>query len=391
MHGGKVTQADKYKSALMAAVGTALLLQLLVQPNVYAKRPSLSVPCNEKMVDGAGPETNDVSNKPSAGSTSLLAPLTLDSASGSVAPGGAEPVLKSTITATGFVPKGPIDPASKSVFSTPLSVGGKLGETDNLKKAKQVNVMPLPLLMSNDEAEKKIETVADSEKAELAELWESALGRSPDIQFVIQKLMPSSNPGHGATIIMRMLSTAVYGGMGAMQMMMPNAAGYMLSGTGGSAIMNVLNIQEGKIAKNARLSQTEAIMLYNMVRTTADRLVDNFRNYKKTVTSMQKATTDLQDLQGMVSESRNGQDASKQVEMEYTLRRQQRDVDGIGEDLHRFRQALVDLSGSEAVVKLDKQIEDEQNRIEQATPAGTPNSGTTPPREQTAENTPARG
>jgi hypothetical protein len=383
------------KAVLLTAVAVLLLIQ--GNPSL-AKRPSFLVPSNEKLGEGSGPQTNDSSKKTvdtaDGDKQQSLAPVTLDAApsAGAVTgqaastAGGSGTVLKSTVTATDFVPKGPVDPSSKSLFIAPRGIADKLD--DNLKNAKSVNVMPLPLLMSDDEAEKKIETVVDAEKAELAELWESTLTRSPDIQFVIQKLMPSSNPGHAASIIMRMLGTAVYGGMGAMQMMMPNAAGYMLSGTGGSAIMNVLNVQEGKIAKNARLSQTEAIMLYNMVRTTADKLVENFRNYKKCMSNMQKANTDLQDLQGMVSDARAGQDPTKQLEMEYTIRKQQREVDLIGEDLKRFRQGLVDLAGPEAIAKLDKEVDDEQNKIEQATPAGTPNpspAGTPAQNQQTAD------
>lgn len=386
------------KSFLLVLGAAVLTLQAGLAP-CLAKRPTFNVPSYNKLNDGSGPETNDVSKQTPARTTSSgnnsIAPVRLDEGSASALPedtsGG--PMLKATVNATGFVPKGPVDPSSKSLFIAPTGIADKLG--DNLKKAKQVNVMPLPLLMSDDEAEKKVETMIDSEKAELAELWESALGRSPDIQFVIQKLMPTSNPGHGSTILMRMLSTAVFAGMGAGQMMMPNAGGVAITSTTGNALMNMIGAQESKAAKNARLSQTEQIMLYNMVRTTADKLVDYFRNYKKTMAAMQKANTDLQDLQAMVSEARSGQDASKQLEMEYTLRRQQRDVDGVIEDLRRYRQGLVDLSGPEAVAKLDQQIQDEQSKIEQATPAGTPNpspqGGESVPSPQTAGNPPARG
>ncbi len=108
------------------------------------------------------------------------------------------------------------------------------------------------------------------------------------------------------------------------------------------------------------------------------------------MTTLNRATTDLQDMQGMVAEARAGQDTSKQLEMEYTLRKQQRDVDAIQEDLRRYRQSMVDLAGPDAVAKLDKQIEEEQNKIMQATPAGTPNpnpsqsTGDAPAGQQTA-------
>lgn len=396
-----VSPASKGRKVILIAVGIAFLSSQVVAQSSLAKRPSFLVPSYDKLVDGAGPETNDISRRQAEeqarSGDNLLAPVTLGGDKAGQTTGFAQtngaggPLLKSTVTATSFVPKGPVDPASKSLFVAPHGISEKLGE--NLKKAKSVNVMPLPLLMSEDEADRKIETIVDAEKAELAELWESTLSRSPDIQFVVQKLMPTSNPGHTSTIIMRMLSSAMFGAMGAMNMMAPSAGMYAANTAGYSMIMNVLQAQENKQAKNARLTQTEAIMLYTMVRRTADQLVENFRNYKKTVSTLTKANIDLVDLQGMVAEARSGQDAAKQVEMDYTLRKAQRDVDSIAEDARRFRQSLVDQAGNDAVAKLDKEIGDEQSRIWQATPAGTPDNqqGTSEPNHQTAANSAARG
>ncbi|SRR5579875_153 len=399
----KVAAQDKGSTVAILALAMVFASSQTGAQAAFAKRPSFMMPTYNKLVEGAGPETNDVSaraEKPAttggASSSDLLAPVTLDAGAQQATTAGAEPaksdggapLLKSTVTINGFAPKGPVDPASKSLFTAPSGIADRLGE--NLKKAKQVNVMPLPLLVSPDEEEKKLETIADAEKTELADLWESTLARSPDIQFVVQKLMPSSSPGHASTIMMRMLSSAVFGAMGAVNMISPNPGMYAANNMGASMIMNVLQMQENKTAAKAKLSQTEAIMLYNMVRGTADRLVENFRNYKKTVTTLNRATTDLQDMQGMVAEARAGQDTSKQLEMEYTLRKQQRDVDAIQEDLRRYRQSMVDLAGPDAVAKLDKQIEEEQNKIMQATPAGTPNpnpsqsTGDAPAGQQTA-------
>ncbi|MBK9773401.1 MAG: hypothetical protein IPP57_21725 [Candidatus Obscuribacter sp.] len=86
------------------------------------------------------------------------------------------------------------------------------------------------------------------------------------------------------------------------------------------------------------LTQGEIISLYNMVRTTADRLVDQYRCYKKFTVSMDRAATDLEDLRNMAKDARVGQDAAKQLEMEYTLRKAQRDIDEKVEDVHRYRQ-----------------------------------------------------
>ncbi len=270
-------------------------------------------------------------------------------------------VLKSTVCATGFVPRDPL--ATASTPSIPTSILGhkKKPKQTIIEQAKQVTAMPLPLIETSEETDKKIDTIIDSERQELSQLWEATLTRSPDIQFVIQKLMPSNNNGtHATTILMRMLSTAMFGAMGAVTMMSPSIGTYAASSMGGSMVMNLLQLQEGKNAKKAKLSQTEAIMLYNMIRANADRLVDCFRNYKKNLVSLDRANADLNDLQAMVSDTRSNQDSSKQVDNEYTLRKAKRDIDSLSEEVRRYRQSLVDLAGTEAVCKLDKQINDEQ-------------------------------
>lgn len=75
------------------------------------------------------------------------------------------------------------------------------------------------------------------------------------------------------------------------------------------------------------LTQGEIISLYNMVRTTADRLVDQYRCYKKFTVSMDRAATDLEDLRNMAKDARVGQDATKAVRDGITLRKAQRDID----------------------------------------------------------------
>ncbi len=345
------------------------------------------MPNYEKLVTGAGPETNDVSAQETttvAHAPISLAPLTLNAApeskpDASEASAG-EGVIKLRATASGFVPKGPIDPESKVLWGNTKGLSEKLGDKTILDRAKGVNVMPLPLLPSAQETDKKIDTVLEAEKAQMSDLWEATLTRSPDIQFVVQKLMPTSNHGHAATVITHMLSAAMFGAMGAANMMMPNMGMYAATSSSGNVLASLIGIQDSKNAKKANLSETEGIMLYTIVRNTADKLVENYRNYKKTLATQQKAVGDFQDLQNMVVAARSGQDATKQVEMEYTLKRAQRDLDETADDLRKYRQSLFDLAGPDAVASLDKQIEEENNRIDAAvgTPDGAAESQGTP-------------
>lgn len=325
---------------------------------------------NDKLSEDGEPETQETQT--TATKPLDLSPMSLDGAATPDSSGSDGNYLKSTVTETDYVPKGQ-DAQTKSANLSTMSVGeekkkGGFFRRGLLKQAKDVNVMPLPLIETAEETAEKTDMVENAEKTQLADLWEAALGRSPDIQFVIQKLMPTSDPGHAATVMMKMLSTVVYGGMNAATMVMPGAATYAGTSVGASMMMNLINGMESKNAKKAQISQEQQIMLYKMVRDVADRMVDNYRTYKRDMISLSRSLTDLSDLQAMISEARQTQDAAKQIEMEYTLRKAQRDVDVVANNVKHHRQSLIDLSGPEAVSKLDKQLDEEQKAVEVASP-----------------------
>lgn len=343
-----------------------LSVSLLLAANVglgahaFAKRPAFQMPSLGKL-DTSTPDDTSANNSATSQKKIDLSPVTL---SGDQNPGTesgvtptvtstGEPLLKSTVTKDAYLPKTPDALATQNSSESILSPGSR----DTLKQARQVNAMPLSLMETADETGQKIDVQNGQEKVQLADLWEATLAKSPDIQFVIQKLVPTSDPGHASGVMMHMIGTALYSAMGIGTMMAPGMGTYALNSAGASLIMNTLNMVDGKRAKKAKVTQEEAIMLYNMVRTTADRLTESYRNYKKYFNALNSADQDQRDLQKMLSDARAGQDASKQLEMEYTLRKGQRDIEMIGSDVKHYRQSLVDLAGPEAVAKLDTQMD----------------------------------
>ncbi len=359
-----------------------------------SNKASLQAPGYEKLTNGAGPTADDIhgelagadsaSQAPTANTD--LRPLTLSGTNateqsqtaGDNADGG---VLKSTVSATEYLPK---DDNGKVLESK--SIKGDPSGKKLLKDASKVGLGPVQLTMSDEEANNKVDTILTAEQMQLNDLWEATLTRSPDIQFIVQKLQPTSNPAHLSNFLMRALSTAAFGGLGAAAMISPNMGMYAATSMGGSMIQTALGMKESKNAKAAKLSQEEQLMMFNMVRNTCDKLVGSYRDYKKNAIAFSRASNDLQDLQSMVSEARSGQDSAKQLEMEYTLRKQQRDVEAISDDIRKHRQNLVDLAGAEAIAKLDKQIAEEQVNISNGVaktdgvakpiePAGQPGGG----------------
>lgn len=274
--------------------------------------------------------------------------------------------LQGNIDKDAFVPKGPME--GNNQLLAPMSVkGSKKADSKSalggnmVDQALKVNAAPLPLVDASDS--EKGDEKACIEREQLTALWEATLTKSPDIQFVLQKLLPSSDPSRVTSVLMRTLSTVAMGGIGAMGAISPTPGTYMFQNLGYSTLNQLLAIGESKKAQKAKISQTEAIMLFDMIRRTADTLVDKFRSYKKTHVMLAQANNDFEDLKGMAQGAREGQDSSKQLEIEYTLRRQQRDIDGIGQDLGKFRQGLVDLAGAEAIAKLDMSIDEEFQKL----------------------------
>jgi hypothetical protein len=302
-----------------------------------------------------------------------MAPVTATPAA-SAEDGASKDTLNATVEKEGFVPKPPVERTDNVVGEE--SVVSSKEKTKKQAKAeayeKKVHDMasqlgPVPLQASDDEMHDKVVTIVDAEKAELAEVWDAALCRNQDIQFVVQKLMPTKDPKHSTAVMMKMLSTAMYGAMAGSGMAMQSmgTGAYMAQNAGASLVMSVLNSAQSRSARKAAVTETEAIMLYNMIRGVAEKVGDNFHTYKKGISQVGRACTDYEDLQKMVSDARPGQNATDQINSEYMLRKARREIDALNDDTRHARESLINLSGNEAVDILDKQIAIESQKIGQ--------------------------
>lgn len=263
----------------------------------------------------------------------------------------------------GVAPKGPLDGdgggapttlPSKSLKSEIAPGKGRL-----VDQASSVNLSPMALMDTDAEADQKTITDLDCERAQISDLWEATLTRSQDIQFVVQKLMPSSDKSHTTTALMRMISSTLVSGVSAAAMMSPSPMTYASTQAGSQMIMNIMGMADAKAARKAQIDQGQAITLYKMVRETADNLTEKYRDYKKYVRRIDRAQTTTAELQNMIQEARAGQDAAKQIEMEYTLAKSKGDIEEAVYDARRYRQSLIDLAGVEAVNKLDQALQDQ--------------------------------
>jgi hypothetical protein len=229
-----------------------------------------------------------------------------------------------------------------------------------LKRANKVNVSPIILQRTNAEIDSIIEKDLKYEKEQITALWAATLDRSTDLQFVVQKLIPSSDKNRTTNILMRMISSSMISIANTAQSVYgPSPATILASQLTTGAISQGLDFQNAKSQRNTQLDQTQAIILYQMVRGIADKLTEHYRDYKFRVKSIEYAQARSTKLQNLIQEARAGQDAIKQIEMEYWIDKAKTDIEEAFYIARRYRQSLVDIAGADAVAKLDQSFQDQ--------------------------------
>jgi hypothetical protein len=325
----------KHARAKFAIASLSLFLvgQVGAVPAAHAlpgSKQNFKLPTNSSL-DESNAASGDTTNGDEPKPGTILPPLTLtgdDSGKQASTPStdssaDSGNVYKLEESKNEFVPKGPAGEdspgmASASVVApkpakssekkkTKVSEKDKAKEivtNDNiLEKAGKVNAQPLALQTPPSEMAQKTDQLENGEQKQISQLWEATLQRSPDIQFVVQKLVPSSDGAHTSTVMMRLVTSALYAGVGAFGTVMPGQSTYAMQNGAAQVLGQISGVVEGKNAKKAVLNQSELIALYQMVRNTADRMVDHYRDYKKCTVGIQRATADFEDLKAMAAES----------------------------------------------------------------------------------------
>lgn len=341
-------------------------------------KSSLSAPVYSKLGSGSASTSDTTQPAPD------LSPVKFDgSDDATMAPVTANPVpvadssdagtLNAAVEKEGFAPKPPVERTDNVVGEeSVVSAKDKKKQTradayeKSLREAAN-RVGPIELRPTDKEVREKVLTIRAAEKAELAEIWDAALCRSQDIQFVVQKLMPTKDPKHSTAVMMKMLSTAMYGTVAAGSIVGRSVGGPgagMAQSAGASMVMSVFNQVDKSSQRKMAVTETEAIMLYKMIRDVGRDVSHDFHEYKKNVNQVGRACADYADIQKMVADA-PGQDTITAIQMECLLRKMRREIDGLNEDARNSRDSLVTLAGDEAVDNLDKQIDSESEKIGQ--------------------------
>lgn len=266
-----------------------------------------------------------------------------------------------------YKPKSPLEEGSPLLAPIDIKTTKPQSlESLNERKADQarsLNLVPLPLIESSEETAKIKDEAREKEKQQLSALWQATLANSPEINFVLQKLMPSSDPAKITSLMMRTLSAALYGGVGSIRAISPGIGGSAATSLGLSLLNTVFDKKDRSDLEKLRVTQVEQILLYQMVRETADKLVMRYRQYKKFHNNLLSAEDDLRALKAMALQAQAHLDTAGQFSVEYTLRKQTRDLESLKEELHIYREALIDLAGTKAVEEFQSELEQETREL----------------------------
>lgn len=172
-----------------------------------------------------------------------------------------------------------------------------------------INAAPLPLVETDDSTGRlktEDEVRRDREREQLTRLWEATFSRSADIDLVMQKLFPGQDKIEIARVLMKALAQMSSFGVWTMALtdpaletdypvpMMDTMIDYspphaVMSRRSSSIITKLQSLSERRLGHNSsRITQTEQIMLYNMIRGIADKLVQNYRAYVNTYRSLKE-------------------------------------------------------------------------------------------------------
>ena len=214
-----------------------------------------------------------------------------------------------------------------------------------------------------------------TDQAELAEICAAAFLRSKDIQFVMQKFVSDKDRNHSTasmnkslfakicvTLITkrRMSSNDLIGDPNMRLDYVENRFTFRPSGP--RLVLSAFNVQANVVSQRKAPTETDATMLYSMIRNLCFKLSDNFYLYKRSVVELDRVSADHKASQRALTDKQTDYDSDTQMRMEFQLRKNRREIEALEDDARKSREALVAIAGDAPVDRLDGQIEAESHK-----------------------------
>jgi len=238
-----------------------------------------------------------------------------------------------------------------------------------LQKAEQegLNFIQPSLNLTLEEQKAIDEFFSRNEQEQLLNLWKATIERNKTIQFIVQKLSPTNSPQEANSILAKTIGAAIFLPFYALQAISDNVGAYYGGQLGGRVLGSVI---EGKMKKNQaelQLSQTESIILFMMIDEVAERLRNRYHSYKKLMVERVLATKEVEEAKKDALEAQELNVSGGELIANIQRRGIEREVRKLDAQIRAQKNALVELSGPEAVGMLDEQL-----KLELAATQNTP-------------------
>jgi len=261
----------------------------------------------------------------------------------------------------------------------PISLGKEKEETKDIQdlteKRKQLqkeeivglNFIQPSIGLTEEEQSAIDEFFTRNEQEQLLNLWKSAIERNKTIQFIVQKLTPAKSTQEGNSALSKTIGAAVFLPFYAIQAISNNQGAFYGSQLGGRVLGSIV---DGKMQKNQaqlQLSQTETIVLFMMIDEVAERLRTRYHEYKKLMVDRALASNELEEAKKDSLDARDTKSVEAQFLTSIQRRSIEREIRKIDSSIRAQRNALIELSGMDAVNDLDNQL-----KLELAATTNTP-------------------
>ncbi len=229
----------------------------------------------------------------------------------------------------------------------------------------EINATPLTLNPTNEKEAHALSQEQQHEKQQITILLTVALKKLPDFQLILKKLIPSGDQAKKIkfidALITQLGTTMGVSSDGSLigPSFGPYAGDYSTPVLHNSHYYNfskVFDNQEFIENKKVQISITERHNFYNSARETLAKTLGHYRDYKIQHKKLVSANEDFEGLKKMVADAKN-MDAAQQIELLYSLKKKQREIDEIGKELTRIRKLLDEQTSDDAVKNLDESIQ----------------------------------
>lgn len=201
------------------------------------------------------------------------------------------------------------------------------------------------------------EFYSETEKDQLLELWRATIVRNRTIQFIVRTLAEDPNDIKKNNAVIQALSKAIYIPFYTLTTVSDSTLVNSGSAVGARVLGDVINSVNKKRSQTQQVTKTEMIVLFMLVDEVAQRLRATYFDYKRLRTEKALLKQELEDSQNDAVQALHGNSGSAKFLTRMIVRNNESRLRQLDVSYRASKKELMELSGAEAVLTVDKMID----------------------------------